>query len=207
MEIRTDCFINELGLRTIKNYQFIKDNCKKEGLNEVTQLINSMFCLLILPQETFGKKAQDFPKQEKNLKKYEAYHKILDFINKIEKENRIKYASVDAYVQDSPVCSLMSNMRNALCHSNVGFLPITNDKEKNEITDIIFRTKSKGEDVFFMMVLSVAQLEELINYTAEFFSEIEKGVANSNSKEYRKHYDKIKDDLRTFLPEFRLIEK
>ncbi len=208
MEIRADKFINELATRTIQNYEYVKKNSEKEGLFEVTQLINSMYCLIVVPEEVFGYKSpyaderSVFETREKNLKKYESYHEIVALINELEQQNRIKYKSIDEYVQKSPVSCMLYHMRNALCHENVGFLPITSSDGKNKITDIIFRT-GKGKNTQFMMVLKVEQLERLLTNVANFYSDIENGKANSDNKTYRDHYLRLKSDLTHFIGEYR----
>ncbi len=208
MEIWPDRIINELADRTIKNYDFIKANCKKEGLNEVTELINSMYCLVVVPEEIFGvKRGGDFnsifSSKEKNLKKYSSYHDINNFIDEMKIKNRIKYKTIDEYTEYSPVTCLLYNMRNALCHDNIGFLPV-DSYGVNEITDIIFRgTKIEDENnIIFMMVLSVEQLENLMRMIAAFYKDIEKGKANGNRNEYIKYYERIKDDLNDFIGEY-----
>lgn len=206
MEIMADRFINELAYRTLQNYEFVKSNCKQEGLFEVTQLINSMYCLIVVPEEVFGYKPNGrenskFSFREKNLKKYDSYHDILSLIKELEKQNRIKYAVIDEYVQEAPVTCLLYNMRNALCHENIGFLPITSGEGKNEITDIVFET-GRGEHVKFIMVLKISQLERLLLDVGKFYSDIERGKASANYKEYTRHYLRIQRDLENIIGDY-----
>jgi hypothetical protein len=207
MEIMADRFINELAYRTLQNYEFVKSNCKLEGLFEVTQLINSMYCLIVVPEEVFGYKPDgrsnsQFSSREKNLKKYDSYRDILSLIKELEEQNRIKYPVIDDYVQEAPVTCLLYNMRNALCHENIGFLPITSGQGKNEITDIVFET-GRGEHVKFIMVLQVSQLERLLMDVGRFYSDIERGKASANYKEYTLHYLRIQRDLDRIIGDYK----
>ena len=81
MEINCTIFIRELAERTLRNYNYIKERAHEDNLYEVTQLINSMYCLLVVPEEIFGIRRQDnpdsefalktkFSTREKNIKKY-----------------------------------------------------------------------------------------------------------------------------------------
>ena len=102
-------------------------------LYEVTQLINSMYCILVVPEEVFGvkksgKKLTEFSTKEKRLKKYSSYHELVKIIDEIKGQNRLKYGETNSYNEKSPVCCVLYNMRNALFHDNIGFLPITSDR-------------------------------------------------------------------------------
>lgn len=211
MEIAVDRFIDELATRTIENYDYIKNNCKNEGLYEVTQLINSLYCLIVVPEEIFGNKPvagkpilnTEFASYEKRLKKYSPYHELAELISKLGEKNRIKYASIDEYSADSPVSCFLYHMRNALCHDGIGFLPITNEKNKNEISDIIFRTKSMtSNNVTFMAVLSVEQLEAIARIIASFYSIVENGKSTADKERYTKFYREIEKELKAFIGEY-----
>lgn len=68
MEINCTIFIRELAERTLRNYNYIKERAHEDNLYEVTQLINSMYCLLVVPEEIFGIRRQDNPDSEFALK-------------------------------------------------------------------------------------------------------------------------------------------
>ena len=91
MEINCTIFIRELAERTLRNYNYIKERAHEDNLYEVTQLINSMYCLLVVPEEIFGIRRQDnpdsefalktkFSTREKNLKKYAGYWEIVKLL-------------------------------------------------------------------------------------------------------------------------------
>ena len=135
MEIKPEKFIYELTQRTIRNYDFIKETHKENKLYEVTQLINSMYALLVVPEEIFGYKRGDFnhtefETKENNLKKYPPYHEIAAMIGDLLKKNRLKYLTMENYNQNSPVSCLLYNMRNVLCHDDIGFF--TNNYARGE---------------------------------------------------------------------------
>ena len=215
MEIDVSRFIEELVIRSLDNYDYIKSNCKKEGLSEVTQLINTMYCTLVVPEEIFVFKPKDlededkrlrhpFGVREKRMKSYEEYQELLKFINMMKEQNRIKFLSEDRFVQESPVSCLLYNIRNSLCHEGVGFLPIVSKStNKNEITDVIFEAKSlNGDKVKFISVFSVAQLERFVQLVSALFVKIEEGRSTSNNEKYRKYYQKLEKDVEAYLGDY-----
>jgi hypothetical protein len=107
---------------------------------------------------------------------------------------------IDDYTENFPVSCLLYYMRNALCHKNLGFLPITSPDGNSEITDIIFRN-GRGRRIDFMMVLTVDQLERLARSVAGFYSDIENGKASSNNREYVEVFSSIERVLKRFIGE------
>ena len=171
MEIHYDEFVSTLVERTISNYEYIRSNAEEDKLFEVTQLINSLYCLLIVPQGIFGHKRNGrekntiFTTKEKYLRsKHDEYSEIKALIDLLEKQNRLMYAEKNDFVENCPVSSFIYNIRNALCHDGIGFMPISENvdgKEKNRIDDIIFLTRSTGGRTKFVTMMTVRQLEKL----------------------------------------------
>ena len=207
-------FVQELAKRTLANYQFIKNNLDQDKLFEVTQLINSMYCLLVVPEEIFGIRRQDdptssnalktkFSTRENNLKKYKEYHSVYSLLENLKKQNRIFYSSIGAFESDYPICSFLYNLRNSLCHEGIGFLPFQTDyagKLTTKIDNIIFESRNKNDRILFLAVLSVEQLETLLFNVSAMYSRVEAGKSNSNTKEYLDFYKKIIKDVTTHLP-------
>lgn len=217
MEINCSKFIQELANRTIINYKYVKENFQQEKLFEVTQLINSMYCLLVVPEEIFGIRRQQDPSsvnamkteystREKNLKKYDEYREIKALLEELKDQNRIYYRNEGTYEKEYPVCSLLYNLRNSLCHDGIGFLPFQTDykgKITNKIDDIIFEAKSLNDDrVSFLAVLSVEQLEHLLISVSGMYCHVEEGKRNSDEKKYKKFYTKLMKDVKKYLPDF-----
>ena len=234
MEIDCDKFIREITRRTKENYEFIKRSQnltsnkkhvsksktagnnlleleKKESqeLYEVTQLINSMYCMVVVPNEVFGikhvKNVDDesalktrFGAREKNLKKHAPYHELLGIIKELLDDHRMKYLTQDHFTQDSPVCAFIYSLRNALCHDGIGFFPISTDeggRNRTQITDVIFETTSMNSDkVTFIARIKVEKLEEILFTIADLYSCIEKGKANAMPDEYIEFFTKLQRD-------------
>lgn len=219
MEINYSQFIRELSLRSKANYEYIKQQSEseKEPLYEVIQLINSMYCMLVVPEEIFGirhlseMKKEDalktqFSTREKNLAKYPVYHEIKNMLVNLRENNRMKYITIDEYTEDYPVCAFINSIRNALCHDGVGFLPIQTDfggTVKNKITDVIFETKNPNNDsVTFIAIISVDQLEDLLMKVSELYCLVEQGKEGSNAATYREFFEKLEKDVKKYLQNY-----
>ena len=122
MEINCTIFIRELAERTLRNYNYIKERAHEDNLYEVTQLINSMYCLLVVPEEIFGIRRQDnpdsefalktkFSTREKNLKKYAGYWEIVKLLDELKTQNRVRNVEIGAFEEECPVCSFLYNLR------------------------------------------------------------------------------------------------
>ena len=213
MEIRYNEFVAELSRRSLANYEHIKERAEDDKLFEVTQLINSMYCMIVVPEEIFGTKRgeRNIPKfgtKEKNLKKYhDEYKSVIDILEKLRRLNRLKYVTVDEYVQYSPVSAFINSLRNALCHDGIGFLPIQTEyrgKLKNKITDVIFESRSlDSKNVTFIAVIDVQTLEDLLKAISSLYWKVEMGKEGSNSNEYMKFYRELEGHVKDYLPDFR----
>lgn len=210
MNIDIDKFIGEIAERTKDNYMFIKGNSAKEGLYEVTQLINSMYFLLVVPEEIFGVKASmcgntEFAENDKELCSFDAYTQILGEIMLLRSRGRL-YTPRTEYTRDMPVCSFLYHLRNALCHDGLGFLPIQTDyqgKRQNKITDIVFETKYENGDVKFMAVIPVDSLERILYAVSDMYIAIEKKKRKEDKSRYRKYFRNVLSDLEDKLPNYR----
>lgn len=243
MEINYSKFIQELVQRTLANYKYIKcavanpnlmntsvrpvaSSEQDVKLYEVTQLINSMYSLLVVPEEIFGIRQQsnkqletdkalktEFSTREAQLKEYDEYNNILNLIEELKSQHRLFYEEdkdTINYKTNYPVCSFLYNLRNSLCHDGIGFLPLQIDyggKPTNKIDDIIFEAKSIknkniDKDIAFLSVLSVTQLENLLMYISAMYCKVEDGKRNINEKKYKDFYTKLKKDVQNLLPDF-----
>lgn len=219
MEINCTIFIRELAERTLRNYNYIKERAHEDNLYEVTQLINSMYCLLVVPEEIFGIRRQDnpdsefalktkFSTREKNLKKYAGYWEIVKLLDELKTQNRVRNVEIGAFEEECPVCSFLYNLRNSLCHEGIGFLPFQIDfkgKLQNKIDNIIFQAKKTKDtsNVQFIAVLSVAQLEYLLTNVATMYINVENGKRTSSEREYIDFYHELQKNVKNYLPKFR----
>lgn len=219
MEINCTIFIRELAERTLKNYNYIKERAREDNLYEVTQLINSMYCLLVVPEEIFGMRRQDnidspsalktqFGIREKNLKNNDSYREIKKLLDELKTQNRVRNIEIGAFEEECPVCSFLYNLRNSLCHEGIGFLPFQIDfmgKPQNKIDNIIFQAKKTKDTskVQFIAVLSVAQLECLLTNVATMYIHVENGKRTSSEREYIDFYQELQRNVKKYLPKFK----
>lgn len=219
MEINCTIFIRELAERTLKNYNYIKERAREDNLYEVTQLINSMYCLLVVPEEIFGMRRQDnidspsalktqFGIREKNLKNNDSYREIKKLLDELKTQNRVRNIEIGAFEEECPVCSFLYNLRNSLCHEGIGFLPFQIDfmgKPQNKIDNIIFQAKKPKDTskVQFIAVLSVAQLECLLTNVATMYIHVENGKRTSSERAYIDFYQELQRNVKKYLPKFK----
>ena len=179
-------FLNDFANRTMENLKYIDRYSESENLFEITQLINSMLGLIIVPVEAY--KHYDFsPKSKKMnykeimdkynsmLKKisYEDYSSIEKLIKKCKDNNQL-YSD---YPDDDGVNQFIKHIRNSVAHGgNKGlhFYPIS---ESNLITDIFFYDNMKDRysdnKYEFCVKISVSDLKELIKCISNLYCRFE----------------------------------
>ena len=142
MEINCTIFIRELAERTLRNYNYIKERAHEDNLYEVTQLINSMYCLLVVPEEIFGIRRQDnpdsefalktkFSTREKNLKKYAGYWEIVKLLDELKTQNRVRNVEIGAFEEE--------------CHSKL----ISRVNPKTKLITLYFKPKKQRTLLMF----------------------------------------------------------
>ena len=175
---RYDQFIDELCVRTLKNLEIIKSN-KENGGYEVTQLINSLMSLIILPREMFNMKINRI----QNINEQE----FLNSINYLKLKLRIKdYIDNDLCIV-SRSCSrgngmdpneFIRHIRNSLAHNGkgrLGFLPCNNDSEIESILFIDFDDPSDNintKDPDFVFLVSIEELSDLVTNIKDYYHDI-----------------------------------
>ena len=221
MMIKGGEYISELARRTWENYKFIKNIADEDGnrsVYEVTQLINSMYCMLVVPQQVFGMYTKDvmpeLQRKETNLKNKstEDYNKLLDIVEELNNQGRIYYNEWQKEKKEkSPVCTLIYSLRNALCHNGVGFMPVDSNligRPDNTITDIVFETRYYpqrdelgnpiGEgDVSFIAKIEIETLEHLIESISKVYGKAEERSRSSDP--YKKLFNRIYEDNNKYL--------
>jgi len=197
-----DCFITDFAKRTRANIyalDFLKNNMdvipSKELHNdeeikifEVTQLINSLFGLFIVPRERYKFRKGQSETTEKSLKKTgEPYYAIKSLIDKVNNENRY-YCN---FIEEPPVSGFLTHMRNALAHSGDEGLHFTPMSEGSIIKTVIFYDRGKnkiGDFCEFCIELDIDEIRELSISTSEMYSIVEQ--SNESLRRYNDIIDK-----------------
>lgn len=205
MIYKVDCFVADFAMRTQNNLQHIDDGAcietekdiKDKTFFEVTQLINSLLGLAVIPIEIYKSKKDIFNDEELERISKSAYDKIVHIINKCE-TNKNLYSDYQYDYKDQnekkslKVTSFLRHIRNSIAHGgNEGlhFFPV----EKNsEITNIFFydnythykknvdRKKNEIEEIEeFCVNLSIGDVRELVLAISDLFSCIEEKYPKS----------------------------
>ena len=192
-----DYFVKCFAERTLTNYETI-NKAKKESTDEVyevTQLINSLFGLLIIPFEKFKCIDYDFASKEAYFQTWAQpeYSNILSFINSLKNDNRL----VNTYCENyKSAYNFIRHLRNALAHSGdkgLHFLPC-NDSSLC-ITSIIFYDSNKDINSHFCTEIKTDELKLLIENISLMYQKIEK-IENIN---HQKDFNKIENEYKQIL--------
>lgn len=210
MEYNIDAFVSDFAQRTMFNNKVISnisvsDN-KKDILNmldleydeerikgpfEVTQLINSLFGLIIIPTETFESKydiLKNNPKYKMNCKPIE--NKVRRFLRELE-DKHCYFTSYSGYRYD--IFYVTKHLKNSLSHSGkkgLHFYPIS-DLEKKNISHILFYDTDKyslrNNDKYaekniheFCIKLRLNKLKQLIELIYLFYKELDSITMNND---------------------------
>lgn len=191
-------FIKEFTDRTMENYNIIKDGYIGTQVEsyEVTQLINSLFGLLIVPNEKYKYRKNGKGAKENTLKRTESYKEIEQFIERKKGEGCL-YNDYDEQDQHK-VSDFIRHMRNSLSHSGNGglhFLPI---QENKDIEGVIFYDNDEeyGGKHQFCLELCNEEIFELAKLISEMYSTIE---SYKDSKEKIEEYENEISRLRGLL--------
>lgn len=181
-------FTRDYISRTMANYNTInnlKESGDKNDSNEVfdvTQLINSLFGILIMPFESIkalkgNTDANSFRDVNKKMK--EADEVAFNDLSAVISELKADKCFYDSYLKDFEdgieEITFVYRLRNSLAHSgNSGlrFFPISeNDQRVSEISSIIFCDEEKsGKGDSFIAELTVEQVKRVIASLSEIFS-------------------------------------
>ena len=177
-------FISDFGGRTLENIPVIddlrandiagnkksKEEIEKEH-HEVTQLINSLFGMIIVPYEKY--KFRYYERESANsisehdLKRTSGYLLIVQEIVDLEKKGKLHNSYNDHYI----VGSFIKHLRNALAHSGDHGLHFTPVNQKKVINSIIFYDCDGPYE--FCVELSVNRVRKLIPLIFNMYKEIE----------------------------------
>lgn len=203
-------FVKDFASRTQKNLEVIEKLSKDRKNNtelqvyEVTQLINSLLGLLIIPQQAFaaaGKAGYTF-------NKYSIYDngELKDLIKSLQ-ERRCLYPQ-DEFISEK---DFIRRLRNAVAHPDKGiqFYPISKyqldrtnrsyrNNEKNTITHIFFLDcgdSKKGEDDFCVRL----SLREVRKVALSISDSISQMFADTPYEEIKRR-EKLLDEMQELVP-------
>lgn len=198
-----EVFLNEFATRTKANLEYIEKNAEYANLYEVTQLINSLLGLIIIPVEKYKIEKKPSDNTLKNVS-LEDYKKINNIIEECKKSKRW----FCDYYNDSSVSRFIEHIRNAVAHggcNGIHFFPVTDDTN-DRITDVIFydnnavkikkknnNDQDEGSDNKeineFCVKLSISELKQLVQCISNLYCRYEKRYQNASDKV--KEYDGV----------------
>ena len=181
-------FLNDFADRTLHNLSVLEKDVEAYKLNEVTQLINSLLGLIIIPVEA----CKSLRRIDSELKKSskEDYEKICKLLEKCKAEKRFfsdyETSSFEDNLGHMNVDNFIRHLRNALSHggdNGLHFYPISEEKK---ITNVIFYDNDKvnKNNIIheFCIDLTVSELTELAMSISQLYCKFEKKDENSKNK-------------------------
>lgn len=213
-------FTHDYITRTMANYNTIYERyleesktLKEEDIKdafEVTQLINSLFGILIMPFESVKALKNGLSERKlKNINKKmeeadrEAFADLSKVIQELKKDNLLYNSYNSDYVNGIAEIAFVHRLRNSLAHSGnngLHFFPIGDLKqEASQIQSVIFCDKEKKEDGGtdkFIAQLSVERLRRVVNSLAEIFGKFEDFADFYDAENYRRTINSMKNDMK-----------
>lgn len=180
-------FIKEFADRTTENLQIIERFSYKPEKKEVTQLINSLLGLLVVPSERYKEDSNGKEREENALRvcSPEMYGNIKKLIAQLKREKKL-YNDY-GYAKEYPVCDFIHHLRNAVCHSGNKTLIFTPIEENKDIETVIFYdtyTNPSGKTYEFCVELTVELIRSLITEISKLYVAVENAEAKSMQEEY-----------------------
>ncbi len=195
---RTIANCNTIFQEYTKEKEYHKEEEIKEAF-EVTQLINSLFGILIMPFESIKalkKGNMDANSlRDINQKMKETDEKAFNDLSAIIQELKEAHRYYDSYVKDYQdgitEIAFIHRLRNSLAHSGnngLRFFPIGEaNQEVNRITSIIFcDEENNGNGDSFIVELSVEQVKGVLESLSAIFSNFEDFVDFYGLEAYQK---------------------
>lgn len=188
------CFLKDFSNRTMLNLEYIEKSHTKTNVFEVTQLINSLLGLIIIPVEAYkaNKGYSDDKLKQSSIKDYENIEKI---IKKCEDEKRLYcdyYTKQNGGKETLDVAKFVKHIRNSVAHGGnkgIHFYPIL---EKEDISSVFFYdnyepNKSKENLIYeFCVKLTIGELKELTKSIANLYCKFD-----TNPTIYKTEIDKL----------------
>lgn len=193
-------FISDFTMRTIENQNKIdelREQDKKKGIeekeldkkhHEVTQLINSLFGLLIVPYEKY-KFEGDNSVSEKDMRRVanNEYNEIAKMIVELEQKGKL----YNSYRDDFLVSSFIKHLRNSLAHSGDGglqFMPIAQNKK---ISSILFHDEYNSKE--FCTEITIGNIRKLTRLLNSMYKKLEHFKAEDDIHIYKEKYERYSE--------------
>ena len=185
-------FIKDFANRTNYNLEYIDSRADKYGPYEVTQLINSLLGLIILPVEEY--KNRTMRPQKEHTELYEkTKNNIKDIMSSCELDSRYRCTYRN---KDDPM-SFIKHIKNALSHAGqegLHFFPLSDEGEN--VTGMVFYDYLKNDNdgyAEFCVKLYINELRELAKYTTTLYSTLE--IKDGK----RKRYEYVVEQMNLFM--------
>ena len=189
-------FVSDFSGRTKQNIRVIDsiynehDDNPDKKVYEVTQLINSLFGMIILPYEKYNNQINESDY------KYESSYKEIQELIKILISQKFLRSTYSGEHENIEVFKFIKHLRNALAHSGNGklnFYPVNSNKDN--IKAVYFMDSLKNQDgkvCTFCCRLSVKRIKTLCELIPELYSVVEKKVPeNQRGDIFEKYYKQI----------------
>ncbi len=192
-------FLRDFADRTLKNLNYIEKRRRATDVYEVTQLINSLLGLIVLPVEAYEAyekrvSGTSIKSRENTLKKTdsEAYYEVQKLLKDCESDDRY-YSNYknDKYHDKFNVSKFVKHLRNSISHSGdqgIHFYPLT-DSNENLINGIIFKDcvyedeRRKKIKNLFCIKLTILELQKLIDYIVRLYCEFKNRDSDIEDKQ------------------------
>lgn len=162
------------------------DKMQGEKLYEVTQMLNSLMGIAVLPYEMhkeYFKERADEDRLEENrgrtltdiqreVVKTTEYKEMQKYIQELHRERKwvCKKGEKEKSIRDNKIVfEFLGHLRNAVCHSGDNAISILPLDEGQIINEILFYDKSLNGKEEFAMRITVNDLEKLIKKVADFY--------------------------------------
>lgn len=189
MEYNINSFVEDYMKRTLNNLHLIASS---SGGFEVTQLMNSLVGLVVLPIQFFkyDKYDEDAGLSETQMQELDpiAFKNIKDLYNNLVKSNRFK----TNYHISVPVTFLIRHLRNSLCHIGENRVLFAGNGE--ELESIIFYDENTDENKKVCFELTKAELDKLVNDIFLIYSK-----ARTSRCYTEKKYKELIDEKRKYM--------
>ena len=198
-EYNINKFLAEFTERTIKNLDVIGCLASNgENVFEVTQLINSLLGLVVLPKEMYQHiKDKDLRKASDN-----DYDEVKTIIKKCKDEKRW-YSSYNEDLAANEVSFFIKHIRNAVSHSGdtgLRFYPINENGEINQVyfydtythTEKAKNNIGKNTTYEFCVKLTIDEINAFVRAVSAMYASYEMSSSHSNKvRDYNKKVKKL----------------
>ncbi len=196
-------FVKDFSGRTRQNMSVIdaiydkhSDN-PDEKVYEVTQVINSLFSMIIVPYEKFKNQINESEYSDVN-----SYKEIKKLIHELECNKFLR----STYTRDSEevgVFSFIRHLRNALAHSGnerLNFYPVNSKKDNIKAVYFMDRCENEcGRIYYFCCRLSVKRIRKLCELIPSLYEVIEKSISERERAIIFEQYTRQISQLDGFL--------